>query len=130
MKNLFKYLIATSIILTVIYWLLPYIEPYWLSPEDMQLIYADGYKSYIPLQGWIGWVMFVIWIALSLGLFLFKKVARKGFLIFLIITSGVTFFWGFLVQTPVSAGIGNLLSITDGAILVMAYLTSVSDEFN
>jgi len=46
-----------------------------------------------------------------------------------VVTVVAGFFGGFVVLDPVSASIGNIITLSDGAIIAMAYLTSVSNKF-
>lgn len=129
MKNLFRYIVAISTLLFLILWLLPFFDYLWLSEEELSLLAATGYGSYIPNHPVIFWGLFVSWVAASLGLFFFIPFARTAFLVLVVVSSIANFFWGFRVDTPLSIGIAGLVALSDGAIIAMAYLTSVSSYF-
>jgi len=129
MKNLFRYTVVISTVLFVMLWLLPYFDYLWLSEEQLNLALADGYGSYIPNHPLIYWSLFVAWFTISVGLFFFVTVARTAFFALLVITVLADFFWGFRVLPPISASISVIVTLSDGAILTMAYFTSVSNYF-
>ena len=130
MATLFRYLVVISSVLFVAYWSLPYVDYNWLTEEELRLIGADGYGSIFPISLFIYWSMFVIWLTLSIGLFFYVRIARTGFLVFIIVSTCASFFWGFRVLAPYEIVIGNIIGFSDGAILAMAYFTSVDSKFS
>ncbi|WP_074870823.1 hypothetical protein [Atopomonas hussainii] len=129
MKSIFRYIVAISTALFVVLWLLPFFDYLWLSPDELNLASADGFGSYIPSHIAIYWGLFIAWFINSIGLFFFSRIARTSFLILLVATTIASFFSGFSVMTPLSAGISSIVMLSDGAIITMAYLTSVSKYF-
>jgi hypothetical protein len=129
MKSLFRYIVAISTALFVVLWLLPFFDYLWLSPDELDLAAAAGFGSYIPSHIAIYWSLFIAWLATSIGLFFFFPIARTSFLILLVVTAIASFFSGFSVMTPLSAGISGIVILSDGIIITMAYFTSVSKHF-
>ena len=129
MERLFRYIVAISTVSFLVLWLIPYFDYLWLSQEELRLVSVDTYGSYIPNHPLIYWGLFVIWLALSLGLFFYVRAARIGFFIMIIIAVLASFFWGFRVYLPIEVVLSMIVTLSDGAILVMAYLTSVSRKF-
>ncbi len=69
-------------------------------------------------------------LVLYLGLFFYIQLARTGYLVLLVITTLASFFWGFSILTAYETAIHDMLVMLDGAIIVMAYLTPVSNNFS
>jgi hypothetical protein len=130
MKSLFRYIVAISTALFVVLWLLPFFDYMWLSPDELDLAAAAGFGSYIPSHIAIYWSLFIAWLIISIGLFFFSRIARTSFVILLVATTIAGFFSGFSVLTPLSAGISGIVILSDGVIITMAYLTSVSKYFS
>jgi hypothetical protein len=74
--------------------------------------------------------VFIAWLVLSVGLLLYIRIARTSFLVFIVAFGIANFFWGFKVFAPYEVAVGNFIGLFQGAILALAYLTSVSDKFN
>jgi hypothetical protein len=129
MEKLFRYFVATSILLTIAYWLIPYVDISWLPEDELRLLQADGYKALIPRHPAIYWGLFFVWIFTLIGLLFFKKIARTAYFgLFVLMTLAEPFF-GYLVLSPIEAMIDNILAVAQGAILAMAYLTTVGARF-
>lgn len=130
MRRLFRWLVAISTGLFVLTWLLPFFDYHWLNAEELDILSWSGYGTILPSNDVIYWVLFIAWLIISVGLWFFISIARKAFLFLIIATSIASFFWGFNIHTPIENGIRNIVLMTDGAILVMAYFTSISNEFS
>ena len=127
--KLFRRLVVISTILFVILWMMPYVDYNWLSKDEARLANSDGYGSYIPKTPVIYLANFIVWLMLSVGLFFYMPIARTGFLVCIVVSLVADFFWGFKVYAPYEVALSGIVTLSDGAILVMAYLTSVSDKF-
>ncbi len=129
MEKPFRFLVATSVLLVVAYWLLPYVDAAWLPEDELKLLQADGYKSLIPRHPLVYWGLFSAWIFLSIGLLFFMKIARTAYFGLLVLMSLADPFFGYLVLSPIEAMLNNILAVAHGAILAIAYLTSVDARF-
>ncbi len=129
MTTAFRYLVSISAILYVVFWIFPYLDYKWLNEDELTILSANYYGSIIPLNDFVDWGLFVAWIILYIGLWFYIRAARTAFLIFAAITSVANFFWGFSVMTSYEFAIQNVLAMAEGAMLVMAYFTSVRSEF-
>lgn len=130
MERLFKAIVAGSTVLFVIFWLLPFIDSLWLTDPEIRLLRADSLGSVIPNSPFIYWGMFSLWLLLSVGLFLYVRAARTGFLVMLILVSVANLFWGFRVFSPLGITLSYIITLCDGAIVTMAYLTSINEKFS
>lgn len=130
MENIFRIIIASSTILFIILCFLPYFDYFWLSDEELQILSYDGWGSELPNNLFFIWGLFLTWISISIGLFFFVPIARTAFLILLVFSVILTFFWGIRIHTPLSVLLSGIISMSDGAILIMLYFTSVSSKFS
>ena len=129
MTIVFRYLVSAAAILSVAFWIFPYFDYEWLSEEELTILSANYYGSVIPLHNIIDWALFISWISLYIGLWLFIRAARLAFLLLVVVTSVANFFWGFSVMTAYEFAIQYILTLVEGAILAMAYLTPVKSNF-
>ena len=127
MKKLFQILVLTSIILQVILFFLPYAWEHLHDLEELKLLSWGGYESVFDINGPVPYIVTLLYIIIFAGLAMFKKIARTAFLIITIVTALPI--WGFGVYSQLDGTIGYLIALADGAILTLAYLTHLSDEF-
>lgn len=66
---------------------------------------------------------------LSVGLLLFINIARTAFVVLYVVATISGLFYGIQVLSPIEAMLANLISVGDGAIIAIMYLTSVSEAF-
>ena len=130
MESIFRFLVVTAAILSIIVWSLPYFDHQWLSEDQQFLVSYSGYESLLPLGNYFAyWGPLAIWLILSVGLFYYNKFSRKGFVLFYIVETVLQFFYGMQISTPYEGVLFTLIGLADGAIIAMAYLTSISDRF-
>ena len=129
MKRIFDSIVLISLALTVAIWVIPLYDHNWLSDQELNLLNASGWGAFFPYPNYIYWPMLLFWSITSVGLYLRIKIARTIFLIGIVIFAIANFGWGFAVQTQLEAGLTNIITLLDGAILTMAFLTTVNNEF-
>jgi hypothetical protein len=127
MNKLFQYLVITSILLQAIWYFLPYSWGYIYTEEQLTLLSWHGHESYFDIYGPLPYLITSLYLVAFIGLFIFKKWGRNLFLALTVFT--IFPIWGFLVSPAIDGSIGYLISLVDGAILSIAYLTTVSNEF-
>lgn len=130
MSKLFNGLVIVVLLITVSMWLtIPYIEKYWLSDQAMDLVSANGWGALVSVPTIFYWPILGYWIAVSVGLLLRIKPARTAYVVGLVVFSIVDLVSGFVVLLPFEAGLVGITSLLDGAIVAIAYFTSVEREF-
>jgi len=129
MERIFKNLILASTLLTVIFWVLPLYNYANFSEEEFNVLSWAGFGASIPSNDLIYWSILVIWLITNLGLYFFVKPFKAIFTILLIITGILNLFWGISVLPPIEVTISTLLTLLDGSIITMLYLTSISNKF-
>ena len=101
-------------------------------PSDVllaELLATDGYAAVI--DG--GLPLYVLFLSARLlimfGLLTFHPAARTLFLLFVIVSVGMSVFWGYRVTAPIEAPFIYLEALIDGIILALAYYSPASQAF-
>ncbi|WP_138438250.1 MULTISPECIES: hypothetical protein [Marinobacter] len=129
MIAIFRLLVVVQALLTAVLWLLPYFDYQWLSIEELLVLEDSGTGAVFTSGNFIAWGIFTIWMALSLGLYFFVRLAREAFVVFYLVNFGLTLFMGIQVLTPLDQVVLGLLQVGDGMLIAIAYFTSVSQKF-
>ncbi len=130
MESIFRILVVGGALLAVIFWSMPFIDYMWYSNEELQILDLGGFGSKLPESQIYYWGTLVLWLAISVGLFFYKKIARTAFVVCLIFFSVVGLFGGILILSPIEAALSQIITLSDGALLVIMYLTSMNAKFN
>lgn len=96
----------------------------------MGLLRENGYLSIISLPAAVGLVFLFIWVALARGMWVFHTRARTAYLGMVLLTTLLTPFEGFRVESPIEALCMDIALMFDGAVLALAYFSPVKDEFS
>ena len=129
MKRIFTILILTALALQAITFVIPY---YWgliYTNEEMELLAWHGYGAQLDVYGPSLYILSAVYVLVYIGLIFYKAWAKPSFLLITIISIAITPFMGITINEPINNILGYTLSLIDGAILTMLYLTSVSNEF-
>jgi len=109
---------------------MPYYDYLWLSQYEIDFLSNNGAEAVVVMPE-IVWHLFMLsWVASSIGLFFFINFARKAFIALVIFTALLNPFLGWQVFSPFDAAVVSILNMIDGALIVMAYFTSISVNFN
>ena len=129
MIAIFRLLVVIQALLTALYWLLPYFDYHWLSVEELLVLEGSGTGAVFIAGSFFAWAIFTVWMALSLGLYLFVRLARETFVVFYLANFGLALFMGMQVLTPLEQVVLGVLQVGDGMLIAVAYFTSVSQKF-
>ncbi|PCH59905.1 MAG: hypothetical protein COC05_05820 [Gammaproteobacteria bacterium] len=129
MDILFRSLLIFTAILTSVFFFLPYFDHMWLPYEQVLLLDRSGLGASIPNSNVIYWGTLIVWLLITFGLFFYYSLARVSFVVFYVIGFIATLFHGAIVLAPYESLISSLISLADGAILAIMYLTSIGDKF-
>ena len=129
MKKLFIYLVTATLILYVLWFAMPFFWHVLYDNEIVNLLSWGGYRGYLNVSGPIPYITGIVYVIALIGLLLFKKWARLLFVISLGFSVVTTPLWGMSVETGYEALIGYLMTLCDGVILAVCYLTSLNDDF-
>jgi len=130
MKKVFKLIIVISLALQFVWLLLPLSWEYMYQGEQLGLLKWHTYGALIDASSLIPYFIFTIYIVSSAGLFFLKKWGRILFLCLTIFSILSTPIWGLSVTPALDNSIGYIVSLCDGAILTIAYLTRLAAEFD
>ncbi len=141
-KNIFRTLVALSIAVAIA-GVVAAVFPGQISEEWTTLLQWHGNSGIseqlaenIPENYWvrvvlllfaIGYLAFVI--AVLVGMFLFWRFARFGFVCLTALCVAFVPFDGLVVMTPVEAALFQLALILDGVIVAMSYLPPIRGQF-
>ncbi|MBT8062039.1 MAG: hypothetical protein KJO85_05100 [Gammaproteobacteria bacterium] len=127
--EIFRGLIVTSTVLYIAYYILPFVDSDFLSEQSLIVLSWARHGALVPFPVWLDYSMFVIWIGSAVGMYFFVPLARSVFVWIYIVLTALTPFFGLNVETGLSQMLFNLVTLFDGAIIAMAYLTSVERNF-
>jgi hypothetical protein len=99
------------------------------SQEELNLLMWDGWNSKIQISITASWLIFSAWLLCSIGLFFTIKYTRECFVFVIIGSTLLSFFQGFRVVPPIDGVLLNLVTMADGAVIYMAYFSSISKRF-
>lgn len=126
MEKIFKNLVIASAVLLTYF----FIAPDYL-PENLQAIndakIEELFNTNFFLIGFILWVL-AIYVSYYL-IYKFKKIGRTIFLITIIVIFPLNFYLGAEVLHPIDSSVDFLLSLVDGALLTLMYVSPLKDRF-
>jgi hypothetical protein len=128
--RVFQLLVVLSVIVDIA-WTLSWVIPFSLPPNVEGALRLNSYGELLPHSNLLMWGSnLILWMVSAVGLFFFQRWARTLYAL-LVAWSLVTFFTGgLLVQLPLQAGLGRVLSLLDGMILLFAYSPWATEAFN
>lgn len=129
MRSIFRVLVTVTIFATALFWAMPFIDFMWYSNEQLILLDQNGLGSSITASYTLYWFQLGLWVLVSVGLFLFVKLARTAFVALYLVNSFAALFYGIQVLTPIEVFLSNFIGLADGAIIALMYFTSISEEF-
>jgi hypothetical protein len=129
MKKIFITLVIITLALQALWFFLPYTWNFIYNKDELALLSWHGYGAYFDIDGPIPYLILVLYGVVSIGLIYFKKWARTAFVVITVASIVSTPLWGFAVSPAIDGIIGYIISISDGAILAIAFLTGLGAEF-
>ena len=130
MKSLFSIIVAISAIAYGTWFFLPHFWGYLYDVETIEVLQWDGYGSKINIYGPIPYLIGILYLVSYAGLLAYKTWARNFFLLLTVFSFLSAPFWGIAIQGGYDAMVGYVVSLSDGVIITMTYLSSISNEFN
>lgn len=130
MLSIYRLTIVISTILWLILLFLPYFDLVWYTEDEINLLAWDGWNRKLVMSNATYWFICSLWLSSSITLFFTVKYSREFFLFLVCSTTLVSFFWGFRVFAPIENVLAEIITMADGAIIYMAYFSSISQRFN
>ena len=129
MKRIFRLIVIAAFLLQIVLFYLPYTWVYVYEGDALNLLSWSGYGASIDPNGPVPYFILAAYGAASAGLVLFQRWARPAFIVLTAANLISSPLWGMVVTTPLAAPLGYLVAMADGAIIVLCYLTSLSEAF-
>ncbi len=129
MESIFRPIVLFSIVITIIFWFVPYFDFIWLSEPEIDLLVQSGLGSKLPYSDLYYWGTLFVWLVISFGLYFYVRLAKHAFIAFYVLNILITPLNGIHVFTGFEMLLYSLLGLTDGVILAMLLFTSVGARF-
>jgi len=127
--KLFQWVVVASVLTSLVFFFLPAV-PLPVSPDVAALRGKSGYGAMLPgIRELIAWILLPLWLLASVGLFFFQAWARTLFAVLYIVALLLRFAQGVTVSLPVEGFVGEIVSLLDGAILVLAFTAPLDAYF-
>ena len=131
MKRIFIGLVVAVLVLDFVLVCFPYLWGYFYHGEILNALTWSGFGSIFGERQYIFYYgSFAAYGVTSIGLIFFKRWARTAFVFLTIVTVFLSPFWGLSVSYGIESMMSYLVSLGDGAILAIAFLTGISNEFD
>ena len=127
-KTLFRIAVVAGALTYVAYWFLPYTYSYLDSFTGSLLSYAGHDAIFVGSELFHN-AIFTAWLAVAVGLILFRKIARTALFILVVATTALSPLYGVSVETAGGATLISIANMSDGLVLALAYFSPVKNEF-
>ena len=126
----YQILVVLSVLLGLTLWLSPYL-PISRAPEVMELLNANGADAlFYEIAFGVRKYLPAVYIVAAIGLFFFTWWGRWLFSGCYMVGLVVTVIGGFTVSPALDSAIFLLVTLVDGAILGLAFLSPLSEHFD
>jgi len=129
MNNIFRSLLVISGVLYVAFYFMPQFDYLWLDAESIMFLSNNGANAILALPAMAWDVIFLLWLLCIGGMYFYVNMARRVFAMLLVVSIALTPFNGYVAYSPIEYSLVAALDIIDGALVVIAFFTSVSQEF-
>ena len=129
MDKLYKFLIIFGSVSYLVWFFQPYNIPEIYDVRVLELLGETGYGSADLLWTPITYICLILYILSAGGMWFYIKVARTLFLLLKIVFVVLALISGVLVQSSLDSVIYQLLGLAEGALLFMAYFSSISERY-
>jgi len=128
-RRVFWWLIGVDIVFYASLILLPLVDHAWLTQKELDVLSYVGYGARfdMPMLVWRGFT--IIWFPIMVGMIVRWYWARVGLLLWLTASIGLTIFGGLVTKSALGAALSHAGYVVDGAIVAMAFFSSVASDF-
>lgn len=130
MLALFRTLIVTNICLYVIALVWPLLDVKWLSEKELDVLSYIGYGAVLTVPNIVLWGLILAWFVIMIAMFFFVRWSRVAFVTWIAISMLLMTVSGLDVKHPIEAFLTGAGSTLDGAILAIAYFSTISGNFS
>jgi hypothetical protein len=128
-RTLFRALVAWAAVCYV----LSFVSAWWIpTPTDVGAVEYQGYaesRAQFTLPVVVEWGVLALYVPVYVGLWWFKRLARAGLMALVLYTLFSSAFGGDWGGSALDRVLGYAWPLLEGAILALAYVSPVRDEF-
>jgi len=127
--SIYRILIVVSTAIFVVFYWLPYFDSPLYTVDMNELRKWDGLDAAVEVTLTVQVGLFAMGLAAPLLMYFFIVGSREIFLLTTLTFAAANIGFGARVLMPLDMFLGGLVNIADGAILAIAYLTSLSERW-
>jgi hypothetical protein len=129
MTKQFRVLIVAALVFHALgLFILPEL-PFLFSPDTMELMKYGGHGARVNPSHPVLYVLYLLPYAALVGLYFFQRWARYLLLTFVFLLFIGGFFFGASISGPPETSVSLVVTLLDGAILALAFLSPLKDKF-
>lgn len=129
MVTIYRWLILVNIMLYCAYLIIPFFDSYLVDESERYILSYSGHDYLYGITSIASWLFVGALLLAMLGMYFFIYKSRIIFSLLLCIGLIITFVSGMVVETGFEAFLYELHCVLNGAILSIAYFSSLSDRF-
>jgi len=127
--NWYRTCIVVATASYLIWFFLPFIDTSWHTDKELQILSFDSYGSLINYPEGLIKILLISYVAIVFGVFLFSRVARTLYTIYVTLFLFLLPLDGLRVQTGIESFFLDCSNVLTGMTIVMMYMTSLSKKF-
>lgn len=129
MDKFFKSLILVSTISYTLWFFQPYNTAVILDQDTLTALEWVGFGGNYYYLFYVSYLFLIFYIVSAIGMLIYLNWARTLFIVLTIASILLSPLAGLSVSTTIDSILGNIIGLCDGAIIFMAYFSSVSSKF-
>ena len=129
MRRIFISIVLATLVSYATWFLTPLFWNHMYDGPVLDALTWNGYGAVISTSGPVPYVLLGIYAIICIGLIKFKYWARSGLVVFVGASVVLSPFWGLSVQYGIDAIFAYILTLGQGAMLTISFLTGLSNEF-
>jgi len=131
MTKVYRSIVLLMAVVYTFYFFLPYFWAQIYNEETLYFLSLGGSSSSVDMSGPFPFLIAIVYLLSYLGLYNFHTGARILFTCLVCFSILIApFIFGYSASAYLDSSVGYLFSLLEGAVLVMVYLTEISNKFN
>lgn len=127
--QMFRALVLLSIIAYLVWFFQLLLGARMISDGTWDALAWQGYGALLPMPPRLGWLILILFLAVSVGLWTFSRSARLVFVMLTVFWIATCPLGGLQVQTAFGSFLLLLLNLANGGMLVLAYTAPLKEKF-
>ena len=129
MRKIFTGIVLATLFSYVAWFCVPQFWPHMYDGPILDALMWNGYGAVISTSGPVPYLFLGIYAIICVGLIQFKYWARSGLVVYVVASVALGPFWGLSVQYGIDVIFGYILTLGQGAMLAISFLSGLSNEF-